>query len=230
MIKKDFNELKKESAQILGEDLGKLFVYLRNELVILESNWSEFEELFGTNQKRVDLLNEAARHFFGNIQNLLFEATLLHISRITDPPETKAKGKSHKNLSIKGLTDLLPEGELKEKVTEQIDSALKASDFARTWRMKRIAHADFIHETDNAVNLPFASRDLVKKSILEIRMVLDLISEQYFGGPTGPVAQIHEGAVSLLYYLRDGQKFRKQAQERVDNGVWDEELDGAESI
>lgn len=80
------DELEKRNVDAVGEELGKQYSALHNEVAILHLYWKEFLELFGINQKRIDRLNEAAAGFFRMQQDELFQTNVLHIARLTDPP------------------------------------------------------------------------------------------------------------------------------------------------
>src|SRR5205807_6827029 len=85
----------------MGGELGNLFYALWQEVAGLHNEWHEYVQLFGTNQSRIALMNEAAPAFFRIVQDELFDMTVLRIARITDPP--KSAGKS--NLTIRQLPE-----------------------------------------------------------------------------------------------------------------------------
>jgi len=105
---------------------------------VLHFDWHEYSELFGSKPERIVLLNEVAPHVFRLIQDRLWETTLLHLARLTDPP--KSPGDDKTNLSIKGLPDLITDGKLKEQVSKLVDEAVKSTEFARDWRNRLIGH------------------------------------------------------------------------------------------
>jgi AbiU2 len=72
----------------MGRVLGKQYSALHNEVAILHLYWKEFLKLFGTNQKRIDRLNQTAPGFFQMLQDELFQTNVLHIARLTDPPKS----------------------------------------------------------------------------------------------------------------------------------------------
>jgi hypothetical protein len=122
----------------MGEDLGRFYHALSNELAWLYLKWGEYEALFGTKPSRIDLINKAAGEFFRIIQDGLWEDALLHIARLTDSPRSVGKD----NLSIRGLPALIEKPELRQTVQELVDVALQKTGFARDWRNRHIAHKD----------------------------------------------------------------------------------------
>ena len=92
-------EVKKEYIDIMGEPLGKFFNALWQEVAWLYTKWNEYVALYGTKPSRIDLMNKAAPRFFRIVQDSLWEVTLLHIARLTDPPKSAGKD----NLSIKRI-------------------------------------------------------------------------------------------------------------------------------
>ena len=64
--------IKEKIAQ--GQALGEQYSALWQEVAWLHAKWGEYVELFGTKSSRVDLLNEAAPYFFGQLQYTLWSA------------------------------------------------------------------------------------------------------------------------------------------------------------
>jgi hypothetical protein len=90
-------EAKAHYISVMGQPLGEVYASLWQELALLHRNWNEYVELFGSKPSRVELLNRAAGSFFRAVQDALWEQTLLHIARLTDPPASVGKS----NLSIR---------------------------------------------------------------------------------------------------------------------------------
>jgi hypothetical protein len=102
-------ELEKRNIKAMGENLGKQYTVLYNEVAILHLYWKEFLELFGTNEKRVERLNQSAPGFFRMLQNELFQTNVLHIARLTDP----IKSAGNANLTLHNLPNLIADKTLK---------------------------------------------------------------------------------------------------------------------
>jgi hypothetical protein len=84
-----------EYVQAMGADLGTLCHELRNEVEWLQFKWSEFQELFEKGAQRIDLLNTVASKFFYFLHKLLFEDAMLHLCRLTDPPNDVGPSQPH---------------------------------------------------------------------------------------------------------------------------------------
>jgi AbiU2 len=84
-------ELEKRNIEKMGEPLGKQYSALYQEVAILHLYWKEYTNLFGTNQERIDRLNQTAPGFFRMLQDELLLTNVLHIARLTDPPKSGAK-------------------------------------------------------------------------------------------------------------------------------------------
>jgi AbiU2 len=97
------DEVRDEYIRRMGRPLGAVFSALTRELVWLHVKWGEYMELFGTSPERIELLNNAAPTFFGIVQNIMWEDSMRHIARLTDPPKSVRK----ENLTIKTLPDLV---------------------------------------------------------------------------------------------------------------------------
>ena len=174
-------EVKQHHLEVMGDDLGSLYHALWNELAWLYSKWEEYVELFGTKPSRIDLINSAAGHFFRIVQDSLWEDTLLHIARLTDPPKSAGK----ENLTIRRLPHLIEEQTLKGKVSELIDVAVEKAAFCRDWRNRHIAHKDLgLTLSAGAEPLKPASRAKVKEALGSISDVLNALSTHYMDSTT----------------------------------------------
>ncbi|EKD73844.1 MAG: hypothetical protein ACD_45C00175G0004 [uncultured bacterium] len=209
---KTAEELKQHHIQIMGEKIGSHYHALWNELAQLYSKWDEYVELFGTKPSRLELLNSSAPLFFRTVQDSLWESTLIHITRITDP--VKSCGKD--NLSITRL-ECLVDVEIKGIISEKINIAVKKSNFCRDWRNRRIAHNDLSLALDSgAVPLEPASRASIKDALQSIASVLNTVEEHYMNSTTEfNVIKGFYGAEALLYVLDDGLTASKERKKRI---------------
>jgi hypothetical protein len=215
---KDAEEVRKQHIKSMGEELGSIFHALWNEVAWIYMKWNQYVELFGKRPSRIDLINSAAPLFFRIVQDSLFEDTLIHIARLTDPP--KSTGKS--NLTIQRLPDLVLDGELKDSIAGLIDIALQKADFSRDWRNRRIAHKDLkLALKEGAEPLKQASREKVSAALDAIAEVMNAVSKHYidttimFEGIPSPY-----GVVALLYVIDDGLQVEKERNERLKSGQY----------
>ncbi len=203
----------------MGPELGPVFHALYYELSILHIRWNQYVELFGTKPERIELLNDTAGHFFRVVQDNLWEGTLLHLSRITDRPNSAGRP----NLTIQRLPELLSGQSLtglSEEVQTLVDEAVSKTSFARDWRNRHIAHTDLARalETDTTPLAP-ASRACVKESLRAIDAILNRLEHHF-----KKITVRYEGfgssgdAKSLLYVLRDGLEAEKRRHERLRDG------------
>ena len=146
--------IKIRHIESMGAELGEHFFLIKQELFYLYTQWNEYVEAFGTNEKRIDLLNSAAVGFAKSFQDALWSQVLLGLTCLTDPPRMGKKD----NLTVALIPNLL-EHELKESVSHLVDVSKESTKFARDWRNRDLAHRDLAHALDsNAVPLKNASR------------------------------------------------------------------------
>jgi hypothetical protein len=127
--------------QKMPRELADLHWHLEDELTLLHLSWNEYEMLFATNQKRVDLLNTTAPKFFVHFEDLAWRETLLHLCRLTDPPKSTGKN----TLTVLRLPSMIDDAKLKAKVEQETAEAKQATEFAQNWRNRRIAHRSLEH-------------------------------------------------------------------------------------
>lgn len=221
-------EVRQLHLEVMGDDLGSQYHALWNELAWLYLKWGEYVEIFGTKPSRIDLINRAAGHFFRIVQDSLWEDTLLHIARMTDPPKSAGK----QNLTIRRLPHLLEERTLKAKISELIDKAVGKAEFCRDWRNRHIAHKDLgLALRSGAESLKPASRAKVKDSLDSISNVLNALSSHYMDSTTMFEGVGNAGgAASLLYVLEDGLRFEEERVERLRAGDYRADDDQARDL
>lgn len=206
-------EVKQHHIEAMGAELGGLYHALWNELAWLHSKWMEYVELFGKKPSRIELINKAAGHFFGIVQDSLWEGTILHIARLTDPPKSVGK----ENLTIQKLPLLIRNEKAKENVSRLVASAVENTNFCRDWRNRHIAHKDFklAMETGAEPLMP-ASRAQIKLVLASLSDVLNGVSMHYMESTTCfDVITAGNGAVSLLYVLDDGLRTNEERMKRL---------------
>ena len=112
---KTAEESQKEYIEVMGEPLGKQFHALWQEVAWLYTKWGEYVALFGTKPSRIDLMNRTAPLFFRVVQDSIWEETILHIARLTDPPKSMGK----ENLSIQQLPLLVGDEGLRQTLSKK---------------------------------------------------------------------------------------------------------------
>ncbi|GGI53301.1 AbiU2 domain-containing protein [Oxalicibacterium solurbis] len=167
------DEVHANYVTLMGDDLGTAFAALHRKLIELHMVWQQYQQLFGTNQGTVELLNRTAGLFFKITQDEIWDSVLLGISRMTDPPETRGK----KNLTIHSLPALIKDPALKQELETLCEAALEQAAFAREHRNKRIAHQDHGYATDRAAHaLNGISRERVKSTLAAIGKVMNRLN------------------------------------------------------
>jgi hypothetical protein len=207
---------KLDYIKFMGEPLGKLFYALWQEVAWLYSKWAEYVELFGTKPSRINLLNEAAPLFFRIVQDSLWEDTILHIARLTDPHKSVGK----ENLTIQAIPYLVSDRDIAQTIFNLIEVAIRTSEFCRDWRNRRIAHRDLKLAIEEGITpLKPASHEKVKQALNSIAEVLNAVSEYYTGSTTVfDIGGYSRGAMSLLYVLHEGVTAREERLERIKRG------------
>jgi len=202
--------------QTMGAQLGTVYHHLWQELAWLYAKWNEYVTLYGSNPSRVALVNKVAPQFFRVLQDALWEDTILHIARMTDPP--KSAGKT--NLSIRQLPELVEDEDLASHLNELVERAISASAFCRDWRNRRLAHRDLDLATGaTAIPLTGASREKVKTSLQSLVDVMDAVSTHYLESSTlFDMGANFGGAELLLRALNDGIRAREERAERIRKG------------
>lgn len=213
-------ESNNQSIEAMGEPLGELYSALWQQLTLLYYKWGDYIALYGTDENRIDLLNKTGSNFFRTIQDCLWEDKLLHLTRITD--SSRSAGKD--NLSIQRFSKLVIDPIQRAKLDVLVESAIKATAFARDWRNRRIAHRDLLLALNQPTEpLAIASRKHVTDALSAIGQVLNFISNTYMESTTMfefASEQKAGGALTTLYYLHAGLEAEEERRDRIKSGTF----------
>jgi hypothetical protein len=214
-------ETKQRKIEKMGEELGTQYSVLWQEVALLHRNWEQYVVMFGTKPSRVELLNQSAPYLFRMLQDDLWDVTLLHIARLTDPPKTGNKD----NLTIQNFPALVDNAKTKEALVSLLVIAKDKTEFCRDWRNRYIAHNDLDLSLDRAAKpLADASRLQVKEALKAISDVMNAVDFHYFHSETRyDLGGTHGGAMTLLYALHRGKKLQDERMKRLEAGEFNED-------
>jgi hypothetical protein len=208
-------DIERQHLEAMGEPLGSLYHALYNETVWIHAKWSEYRKLFGHSEDRIILLNETAGFFFHVIQRTMWDDTLLHLSRLTDPP----KQGRYENLTVRRLPGIIPEKRDKEKLDRLVKDFYTQTEFARDWRNRKIAHSELsLSLDDGASPLHPASREHVENALGSLRSILNYLQKKFVGGVVAFEHFLsHDDADSLVYALNFARFIEARRRERIGN-------------
>ena len=218
---KSGNEALAADVATMGPDLGALYHVLSAELTWAYWRWRQYVSLFGSGQRRLDILDSSAPFFFYIIQRTLWFETLLGIARLAGPEVSLGK----QNLSIRQLPPLISDPTLKATVASEVDKAVAAGQFAIDWRNRHIAHRDLDLSLNRSPKpLPPASQQEVEAALLAIATTLNLLQSKLQGSTTVyTFSSSSQGAEALLSVLRDGLRREELRQRKLEQGKYDPE-------
>ncbi len=223
------SEVKQEHLRELGPVLGAHYNALYNEVAWLHLRWKQYKDLFGTSPSRIAILNQAAGLLFRFVQDGLWEDTLLHLTRLTDPPKSRGK----ENLTVQALPTLIEDAEFQKEIAGLVEAALNSTGFAKDWRNRRLAHTDLkLAIQQVAEPLAPASRKNATDAINAVSRVIQRLSEYYLKSDlVFDVITSGDDAVSLLYVIRDGLKAEEEKRARFKEGKLSaEDINGQEPV
>ena len=206
------DQSKKRYIDAMGEKFGTLFHYLLQETYYLTSIWNQHECLF-EHKKRIELLNDSGGFFFGNVQRIFFDYTILGICRLTDPIRIGA----HENLSIRHLGPL-SDPEIRPGLEAAIEHSIAKSEFCRDWRNRNIAHSDLHLRLEVGVPLLAATRLGVTEAIVAIHDVLRLPGMHYLEANISFVDISDTSTFELMHRLLAGQQHELSERNRLLSG------------
>ena len=69
----------------LPEEVIDIYKKLREDVIWAHGHWTIYRQLYNRSPERLELLNESAATFFGRLQRILLNDTILAIGRLTNP-------------------------------------------------------------------------------------------------------------------------------------------------
>lgn len=159
----------------MPEALAVTFEQLSSDTVWLHARWILYRQLFGTNERRVELLNRVAPYFFHEVQQILADDCLLALCRLTDRLSTGCQP----NLVLESLVSLVDpcqHGDLRRALDDKLKLVVERVAPFRLSRNKRIAHRDrSVALGPSTSPLPGLSRDKFEDALAAIRDFLNEI-------------------------------------------------------
>ena len=163
--------IKQEYKEKLGEEFGTVFYEIWNDWASGLVRLKEYRVLF-SDQETVKLLNAAGGAFMWDIQQILWQDLLLHVTRLTDP----AKMGRRENLSVQALPPFCERPELQAEYPELhatvqglVRMAITAAENPRDWRNRRISH------TDRELAIDPEAESLAPTSLGQVQAALDAV-------------------------------------------------------
>ena len=193
------DQIRNEVVAAMGAPLGDLYFALYKEVVWLHLKWKDFRALFASSREKVDLLNRVAPDFFGNLQRMMFEDALMHLCRLTDPPQSMG----HDNLTLQRLPNSIMVPALCNQVQSNVDVAKQQTQFARDWRNRALAHRELPQPTGLQPLAPANLRS-VEDALEKIRETMNCIEQHYQASLVNYAASVEPlgGVESLLRHLK----------------------------
>lgn len=148
----------------------------------LRQVWDEYYFLYETGEDHRNLLDEVAKNFFDDLQEIFIEYIQLNICKITD----RARFGNFPNLTVKYILELVPETAEQRDHLEKL--SVRINSFASCFRPARnkiIAHSD-IGTRVSGKTLSASSKEAVDSFWTDLQEFVSKVSEHFFGRPWAP--------------------------------------------
>jgi len=188
------------------------FGALWGELTRIHFRWKLWKQLYGTGQRRVDLLNEMAQGYFYQLQFLMLDDVVLSVARLMDP----ARSKGDENMTLRLLLERVeapavePAGPkaAKSELETLLEIIDKLGKPLRKHRHKRIAHADYQHHAAVVGSvLPGISIAMINDVLKALAKFMNTVQTKYEDGIT---------AYAAVDSLSDGDSLIRSLQKAAD--------------
>jgi len=213
-------EVREACHASMGAELGELYYLLSNELTWLYWRWHEYVTLYAGSERRLELLNSSAPFFFYVVQRVLWDETLLGISRLAGPATTGRK----RNLAVQQVLPFATDSALRDRIEDLLADVSEKSAFAIDLRNRHIAHRDLDVALGQAPSpLPSATQETVDSALDALAAVMNAIQSHFQPGTTTGYrfSSSPLGAETLIHVLRDGLKREEARRKKLEEGVYD---------
>jgi hypothetical protein len=163
--------------------IEEVFNELKKEITLLHARWIIYRQLFGSSERRIELLNECASAFFAIIHEALLGEVQLTLSKLTDPPRSR----KDENLSLEQLRERIDaqgQNDLANSLRNLLDDLKDKCQGMRTQRNKRLAHLDLPTAISKSNLLPGISRQMIEEALKVTREYMNVIERHYNGSET----------------------------------------------
>jgi AbiU2 len=204
------NDANQRDYTAIPAHLRDVYVALENELVWIHGRWIMYRQLFGTNELRIELLNDVAPSFFGELQSLWMDYILLEICRIT---EIKPK-----NLVLRQFCKLLGKNQYPSLAIELdgiLENVRRTTEPLRAVRNRSVAHLNRSTVLGTRQSpLPGISRQNIEDALGAIREFMNAIELEFSGTELGFEDLImQDDANTLIFNLRRAVEYRALEKE-----------------
>jgi hypothetical protein len=196
--------------------VNQVFEPLKNELVRIHERWALYQQLFGVDAGRIDLLNRVAGSVFGYTQWGMYLDVVLALCRYTDPAESSKKIGHRPNLTLERLVNVVAADEATVGTglqTNELDAVNKWRDaYFDEIRSKRIAHNDLSKMTARFNGQPtgWPSREQVDQFLTLCTDLMGKVQEHYVGCPFQFDFNAHDARKSANSLIKVLAEFAEQ--------------------
>lgn len=200
----------------IPSNINEIYEQLKTEITWLHGRWIIYRQLFGTSEKRIDLLNNCASSFFYILQDVLIGEVQVSLSKLTD----RARTGGFENLSLEQLQNRLEtdgEATLAQNNREILDELHIQCEPFRTWRNKRLAHLDLSTAMRSSPNpLPGISQEMIENALQLVRTYMNQIEQHYNDSEYGYEHFLMQSdGDALVAMLRYGLRYEELVQDQT---------------
>lgn len=155
------------------------------------------------------------------LTNIIVEGNAKNLYSFT--PEMSFGKETKKNITFRAVSTFIEIPELKQEIENDVSDLLNKADFCRKWRNRRIAHFDYELNINEKTAKPLepANRKELQDVIKKLQQLTNKLYFHYIGSTLiFDFTRGYNGAISLLYYLQDGLRFKDLKYEKKLSGEW----------
>jgi hypothetical protein len=202
----------------IPSDIDEIYTPLFHQVSHLHAKWEIFCQLYASGNEIIELLNFSSGGFFRVCQDVMAYDTLLNITRLTDPKQTRMGKNVRENLTLERLASSIDGGQfpkLKDDIERLLADSMNKCDFARELRNKLIAHNDLSTNLHHrAALISTATKRNIEDALESIRHVMNSVSSYFNGGiVVYQVASMNSDGNTLIVRLRQAKLYCEQLWE-----------------
>jgi len=196
----------------MPNEIREEYEFLEQEVGWLHVKWQFYLQLFGTDEKRVELLNDVAPIFFRVCQDVMLDDLIISFSRLTDDPKTGDRSTRRESFSLLRLVNSVDPAhypDLRPKVQNCWKQVINVCQPIRTQAARRVRHNDWATLKSTTDLLPGINRSMIEDALKYISELMNAILE-YFDKITHSYELVRPAGIDgevLIYHLEKLQKY-----------------------
>jgi hypothetical protein len=206
--------MKDTDYRVIPKSIRADYTELEHQITWIYERWIMYQQLYGTNQRRIDLLNETVPDFFAELERFWREYVILHICRIATDNTTVCGKETLVIRQLRKKLDTVKYPKLAKSLDKAWKKVARATKVLHDIRNNMIAHVNHKAIFDGRRRRRKVTRKMIQDALEAVAEYANIVRETFLGSPMYYAGLVmYVDAETLLYCLKQSHEYRKLEQE-----------------